>query len=112
MRRPAFKRVIAALLAVGIILPMLAFIAPVSFAANEGYSETGDWKNSNPNAPTDYAYSIAVVGDTQSIVKKDLTNGTNYMASIYSWLANNASAKKLQYVENSHNFYNLSFLLQ
>lgn len=98
MRRPAFKRVIAALLAVGIILPMLALITPVSFAANEGYSETGDWKNSNPNAPTDYAYSIAVVGDTQSIVKKDLTNGTNYMASIYSWLANNASAKKLQYV--------------
>ena len=94
MKKPAFKSSIAALLVIGLVLPMFAIFAPTAFA----YAEDSDWKNTNSKAPTDYAYSLAVVGDTQSMVKKDLTNGTNYMSSIYSWLAANVESKKIQYV--------------
>ena len=72
--------------------------AVLAATSSTGYEEGDGWINENPNAPTDYAYSIAVVGDTQTIVKKDLANGTNYMSSIYSWIANNVDAKNIQYV--------------
>ena len=96
MKKSIFK-IIAMALVIGIILPVMTFLAPTAYAAGS-YAEDSSWMNTNPNAPSDYAYSIAVVGDTQSIVKKDLTNGTNYMSSIYAWLAANVEAKNIQYV--------------
>lgn len=95
--RNRILRALSLLLALALLVSSLTFAASAATSPT-GYEETADWLNTNPNAPTDYAYSIAVVGDTQSLVKKDLTNGTNYMASIYSWLSTNASAKKIQYV--------------
>lgn len=82
------------LVLVCLALPFYAFAA----SSSKGYEEENGWMNTNPKAPTDYAYSIAVVGDTQSMVKTDLTNGTNYMSDIYSWIAANADAKNIQYV--------------
>ena len=96
MKKPVLKTLAMALV-IGIVIPMLAIFAP-TVSAESSYAEDSNWLNTNPNAPGSYAYSIAVVGDTQSIVKKDLTNGTNYLASIYSWLAANKDAKKIRYV--------------
>ena len=62
------------------------------------YPEENGWLNANPNAPADYAYSIAVVGDTQFVVEKDLMNGTDYMSDIYGWIADNVDDKNIQYV--------------
>ncbi|MBR3680706.1 MAG: hypothetical protein IKL79_01725 [Clostridia bacterium] len=95
--RNKLLRSLSLLLVVSLLVTAFAVVAGAS-TSSTGYAETADWLNTNPAAPTDYAYSLAIVGDTQSIVKKDLTNGTNYMASIYSWLADNADEKNIQYV--------------
>lgn len=47
---------------------------------------------------TDYAYSIAVVGDTQILSWQDRDQGTTNMNQLYQWIADNADAKKMQYV--------------
>ena len=44
--------------------------------------------------PDSYAYSFAVVGDTQSLIYKN----PDQMATIYDWLAENRSDKKIRYV--------------
>ena len=46
----------------------------------------------------DYAYSFAVVGDTQIINKKDASSDTAYMQTLYNWIKNNKEAKNIQYV--------------
>ena len=57
-----------------------------------------NWLATNPGAPTDYAYSMAIVGDTQQLTRYDVKNGTSYTAAIYDWLVANASAKKIELV--------------
>ena len=47
---------------------------------------------------TDYAYSIAVVGDTQILSWQDKKETTTNMNQLYQWIADNADAKKMQYV--------------
>ena len=96
MKNRVFKIVTSLLLSIAMLLPTVAFLAPSVSAAS--YAEENGWINANPNASDNYAYSIAVVGDTQSLVKKDLTNGTNYMSEIYKWLAANVDTKKIEYV--------------
>ena len=95
------KRSLLALLVLALVLvPVLAL------SASAEYAETAEWMNTNPNAPTDYAFSLAVIGDTQIIVEEDAksradddpSNDTNYTASIYNWIVANAGAKKMQYV--------------
>lgn len=44
---------------------------------------------------TDYAYSIAVVGDTQIDNMYDVRNGTTIMSDTYKWIANNVESKKI-----------------
>ena len=46
----------------------------------------------------DCAYSFAVVGDTQYLVKNDVTNGTNNTATLYNWIIENKESKKIQAV--------------
>ncbi|MBQ3016653.1 MAG: metallophosphoesterase [Clostridia bacterium] len=46
----------------------------------------------------DYAYSIAVIGDTQSLTIKDVNDGTDYTSYIYEWIARNKDAKNIQFV--------------
>lgn len=45
--------------------------------------------------PDDYAYSFAVVGDTQKAAEYDVLNGTNYTDGIYDYIINNAEDKKI-----------------
>ena len=97
MKAFKIKSLISLALAISFIFS--AFAVAVSAATNsKGYEEGNGWINENPNSSDDYAYSIAVVGDTQTVVKKDLANDTAYMSSIYDWLVANASAKKIQQV--------------
>ena len=46
----------------------------------------------------DYAYSFAVVGDTQSLNYQDVTSGTKNMQKLYQWILDNQSEKNIQYV--------------
>lgn len=95
------KRSLLALLVLALVLvPVLAL------SASAEYAETAEWMNTNPNAPTDYAFSLAVIGDTQILTEVDAnsradddpSNDTYYTASIYDWIVANADAKKMQYV--------------
>ena len=47
---------------------------------------------------TDYAYSFAVVGDTQYLIYKDAHSGTSYTSYIYDWIVKNKSSKNIQFV--------------
>ena len=48
--------------------------------------------------PTDYAYSFAVVGDTQKTAEYDVLNNKNYTAGIYNYINDNATNKKIAHV--------------
>lgn len=48
--------------------------------------------------PDDYAYSFAVVGDTQKTAEYDVLNGTSYTGGIYDYINNNATDKKIAHV--------------
>lgn len=48
--------------------------------------------------PTDYAYSFAVVGDTQKTTEYDVLNSTTYTDGIYDYINNNATDKKIAHV--------------
>ena len=47
---------------------------------------------------TDYAYSFAVIGDTQKLVYNDAYNGTDYASYIYDWIVKNKTSKNIQFV--------------
>ncbi len=47
---------------------------------------------------TNYAYSFAVVGDTQIVNEYDAKNNTSNMAKIYDWILANKDSKKIQHV--------------
>lgn len=52
----------------------------------------------NTSPATDYAYSFAIVGDTQKLVYNDAYNGTDYTSYIYDWIVKNAESKKIKFV--------------
>lgn len=52
----------------------------------------------DPEEAKDYAYSFAVVGDTQYLVKNDVNKGTNNTATLYDWIIANKESKKIQAV--------------
>ena len=70
----------------------------------------GDWMSSSglnlvkceggscDHTDCDYVYSFAVVGDTQSINFRDVTEGTENMPLIYQWLVNNKEKYNIEYV--------------
>ena len=62
-----------------------------------GHYASNLFENSKYTA-NDYAYSVAVVGDTQSITIKDANDGTNYTSYIYEWIAQNKDKKNIQFV--------------
>ncbi len=48
---------------------------------------------------SDYAYSFAIIGDTQGINLRDAKNGnTKFMDTLYDWLVANKETKNIQYV--------------
>ena len=48
--------------------------------------------------PTDYAYTMIAIGDTQYMIRDDAANGTTYANTVYQWIADRAAALKLQVV--------------
>ena len=81
------------------VLMLVLIVLPIfTVSASAQYEETVDWLNENPHKNNDYAFSIAVVGDTQTLVEKDTTDGTAYLSSIYDWIVDNKDAKNMQYV--------------
>ncbi|MBQ8254350.1 MAG: metallophosphoesterase [Clostridia bacterium] len=48
--------------------------------------------------PTDYSYTMMVIGDTQFMVEDDVNNGTDYTSIIYKWIADNAGKLKTEIV--------------
>lgn len=63
-------------------------------------TNTPEEKPSEPvnTRPSDYAYSFAVVGDTQYLVENDVNRGTNNTKTLYDWILANKDSKKIQYV--------------
>ena len=62
-----------------------------------GHYASDLFENSKYSAD-DYAYSIAVIGDTQCLTIKDVNDGTNYTSYIYEWIAKNRDAKNIQFI--------------
>lgn len=52
----------------------------------------------NDHTVKDYAYSFAVVGDTQKMTKNDAAKGTDNLAQLYDWIVKNQKSKNIQYV--------------
>lgn len=49
-------------------------------------------------APTDYDYTFAVVGDTQKITYYDYQNGTKHLNKIYDWILSKQEERNIEYV--------------
>lgn len=56
------------------------------------------WEYEDVTHAKDYAYSFAIVGDTQAVTYKDSNNGTNNIGALYDWIVNNVEDKKVQFV--------------
>ena len=56
------------------------------------------WEYDDVEHAKDYAYSFAIVGDTQGIVYKDSNNSTTNTAKMYDWIVNNVEDKNIQFV--------------
>jgi len=105
------KRIIPALLAVVLLISaILAIALPASAASNYIVESDSDWLAAPSKAlvkcpggdcdhtQCDYAYSFAVVGDTQNLNILDCKNGTEHMKTLYSWIVNNKESKNIKYV--------------
>ena len=57
-----------------------------------------DFLNDDAYKAKDYAYSFAVVGDTQYLVQNDVNWGVNNTATLYDWIIANKDAKKIKAV--------------
>lgn len=110
------KRLVALFAMVALLFSATLAIFPATAAI-----QNEDWMATNPNAPDDYAYSFAFVGDTQVLsmldagtipeeyngtTKKanvvypagDTEGNTRYMDILYDWLIANKNSKKIEYV--------------
>ena len=47
---------------------------------------------------TDYAYSFAVIPDTQVVMENDVVNGETNMAKLFDWIVANKESKNIQHV--------------
>ncbi len=81
-----------------LIIALVLILPIVTISVMAAYAESAEWLNTNPHKNEDYAFSIAVVGDTQTLVEMDTKNDTNYLSYIYDWIVDNKEAKNMQYV--------------
>ena len=49
-------------------------------------------------AVTDYAYTFAVIPDTQIVAENDVTKGQTNLAKLYDWIVANKESKNIQFV--------------
>ncbi len=60
--------------------------------------KSADWVKTDVPELDDYAYSFAVVGDTQITTKNDVLNGTNDLSKMYQYIINKKEAYKISQV--------------
>ncbi len=66
--------------------------------SGNGYDLEKYWFETLDKPTPDYAYSFALIGDTQNLVDHDRRYGTNYTSYIYDWIVENKEAKKIEHV--------------
>ena len=88
------RRILSILLALCVSVGLF----PVS-AAEYTYAEPLEpEKWMEPDFSSDHAYSIALVGDTQSLSRGDYFYGTNHMEQLFGTIADTAEERKLEHV--------------
>ena len=60
--------------------------------------KSADWVKTEVPALDDYAYSFAVVGDTQITTKNDVLNGTNDLSNMYQYIIDKKEEYKISQV--------------
>ena len=80
------KRLLAIICLIALLCP-IATISSSALAAWTTYAQ-----------PTDIDYSFAAFGDLQSMTWTDNLQGTKYVKSIFDWILNNKSSRKIEYV--------------
>ena len=82
------------------ILVLTAIIAAIPAAAASSVKESDFLKAPEKTLVKgeDYAYSFAVVGDTQTLNVQDAANCTENMKRIYEWIVKNKDAKGISFV--------------
>lgn len=86
------KRTIAGIL---MMLLVMSFLSSLTVSAAESPAQ---WLWADEGAFTgDYAFSLAVVGDTQTMCYNG-AKGSSAMPGMYQWIVDNVEAKKIQYV--------------
>lgn len=92
------KRPILTLLILGMLWSVLLCVSAHAVTP----PSTTPWYDESEAYTGEYAYSIAVVGDTQTLAfqgAKETPNAyTESLPKLYQWIADNAEAKKMQYV--------------
>ena len=94
-------RRISTLITLVLLVAVMVFgvVAIPAFAAEETKEQSGFFTK-DPKDPSTYAYSMAVVGDTQTLSDSDYNNRdtdgyVKRMDTLYNWISNNIEAKKI-----------------
>ena len=102
------RRIVLSILSLALLLGIILAIA-ISALAVGGEVAESDWISAPATTlkkctgdgcdhENCYAYSFAVIGDTQNLNYHDINNGTTHMKTLYKWLVDNKDAKNIQYV--------------
>lgn len=96
------KRTVAWLLLCLLILAMLPILPAAAETTEADEVEPVWFKDGSQTFTDEYAFSLAVVGDTQTLTfygARDLSYGyTNTLPNLYQWIVDNVEAKNIQYV--------------
>ena len=87
------KKLIVCLLAVVMAVTMVMSMAATALATGETEPAYDKWVE-NAAPITDYAFTVAFVGDTQKITEKN----PEYLPMLYDWIVEIAEEKNLQFV--------------
>ena len=109
------KRISIVILTLVLLVGIMLGIAIPAMARGQGgkVNTTTDWLASSGFTPKkcagatcaaaghkdcNFAYSFAVIGDTQNLNIQDIRNNTNHMGTLYQWIVDNKSTYNIQYV--------------
>ena len=100
-KRKLLVCVISLVLFVGILAGVMTMTASAARGTGGTINTDTDWKETGLNLVQgkDYAYSFAVIGDTQNLnLYSDVRKGTSYLKGMYQWILDNQTSKNIQYV--------------
>ena len=83
------------IIALAIMLAVVPASAASSTVTNDSFHASSGL---NLTLGEDYAYSFAVVGDTQTLNYNDIKQGTDNMSTMYQWIVDNKDTYNIQYV--------------